>query len=239
MHRVSELHPAGVAEVDTTRDTPTARRMVATTKNTVGGDGALSPSSASGDGASDAAGASVWLVATARRMVARRTAATARRLQRADGDDDASVGSRRVSSSRENVHATAFAQMSHLVTQDRGHLGSGMRTCIGSGDSGVGNPPAGGRRVTSHRTESSSARPSARMGASHVTVAMTLPSPSSASGQMDGLPLRADDLERGSQGASRLWRRPCEAYQAAAWDSDAYVGSHWLHSFAAMPFDGD
>ena len=54
----------------------------------------------------------------------------------------------------------------------------------------------------------------------------------------------ADDLERGSQGAlasvATAMRESADAhYKAAAWDSDAYVGSHWLHSFALLALDGD
>ena len=52
----------------------------------------------------------------------------------------------------------------------------------------------------------------------------------------------AADLERGGASASvtSAMRLAADAhYEAAAWDTDAYVGSHWLHSFAALALDGE
>lgn len=51
----------------------------------------------------------------------------------------------------------------------------------------------------------------------------------------------AEDLERGGAPptATAAMRESAEAhYEAAAWATEEYVGSHWLHSFALLALDG-
>ena len=59
----------------------------------------------------------------------------------------------------------------------------------------------------------------------------------------------ANDLDAGGGGVgayralapvTAAMREAADAhYEAAEWDSDAYVGSHWLHSFALLALDGE